>query len=126
VRPTLTARHGPNINTAVNLQSGAIRRISLMSMSPVNRADAARAVQAGDRRVLVGILDTGVDGSHPDIAPNLVALYASRAQGAHFAEKPERLYHRIKEIEEGRYRSEWDRILKMNDQELADHCATVK
>jgi subtilisin family serine protease len=35
------------------------------------RADAARAVQAGDRRVLVGILDTGVDGSHPDIAPNL-------------------------------------------------------
>jgi subtilisin family serine protease len=37
------------------------------------RADAARAVQAGDRRVLVGILDTGVDGSHPDIAPNLDA-----------------------------------------------------
>jgi subtilisin family serine protease len=35
------------------------------------RADAARAVQPGDRRVLVGILDTGVDGSHPDIAPNL-------------------------------------------------------
>ena len=28
------------------------------------------AVQAGDRRVTVGILDTGVDGSHPDIAPN--------------------------------------------------------
>jgi subtilisin family serine protease len=39
------------------------------------RADAARAVQPGDRRVLVGILDTGVDGSNPDIAPNLdVAL----------------------------------------------------
>jgi subtilisin family serine protease len=35
------------------------------------RADAARAVQAGDRRVLVGILDTGVDGSSPDLAPNL-------------------------------------------------------
>ena len=28
------------------------------------------AVQAGDRRVTVGVLDTGVDGSHPDIAPN--------------------------------------------------------
>lgn len=27
-------------------------------------------VEQGDRRVLVGILDTGVDGSHPDIAPN--------------------------------------------------------
>jgi subtilisin family serine protease len=35
------------------------------------RADAARAVQAGERRVLVGILDTGVDGSQPDLAPNL-------------------------------------------------------
>jgi subtilisin family serine protease len=35
------------------------------------RADAARATQAGDRRVLVGILDTGVDGSQPDIGPNL-------------------------------------------------------
>jgi subtilisin family serine protease len=26
--------------------------------------------EQGDHRVLVGILDTGVDGSHPDIAPN--------------------------------------------------------
>jgi subtilisin family serine protease len=34
-------------------------------------ADAARAVQAGDRRVLVGVLDTGIDGSSPDLAPNL-------------------------------------------------------
>jgi subtilisin family serine protease len=37
------------------------------------RADAARAMQPGDRRVLVGILDTGVDGSHPDLAPNFDA-----------------------------------------------------
>jgi subtilisin family serine protease len=37
------------------------------------RADAARAVQPGDRRVLVGVLDTGVDGRHPDIAPNFDA-----------------------------------------------------
>jgi subtilisin family serine protease len=29
------------------------------------------ARQPGDKRVLVGIVDTGVDASHPDIAPNL-------------------------------------------------------
>ena len=34
------------------------------------RSNIARAKQAGDKRVYVGILDTGVDGSHPDIAPN--------------------------------------------------------
>jgi subtilisin family serine protease len=34
------------------------------------RSDLARRVNAGDRRVSVGILDTGMDASHPDIAPN--------------------------------------------------------
>jgi subtilisin family serine protease len=34
------------------------------------RSDLARTVNAGDKRVTVGILDTGVDASHPDIAPN--------------------------------------------------------
>lgn len=34
------------------------------------RADKARKVEPGDRRVKVGILDTGVDASNPDIAPN--------------------------------------------------------
>ncbi|MEH1165693.1 S8 family serine peptidase [Micromonospora sp. CPCC 205539] len=34
------------------------------------RADQARKIEPGDRRVTVGVLDTGVDGSHPDIAPN--------------------------------------------------------
>ncbi len=31
------------------------------------------AVQPGDERVRVGIIDTGIDGSHPDIAPNFDA-----------------------------------------------------
>lgn len=34
------------------------------------RSDLARTVQPGDKRVKVGIIDTGVDASHPDIAPN--------------------------------------------------------
>lgn len=33
-------------------------------------APAAQKVESGDKRVKVGIIDTGVDGSHPDIAPN--------------------------------------------------------
>jgi subtilisin family serine protease len=33
-------------------------------------AEGAHAIQGGDNRVLVGIIDTGVDGNHPDIAPN--------------------------------------------------------
>jgi subtilisin family serine protease len=34
------------------------------------RSNLARTKQAGDRRVKVGVIDTGIDGSHPDIAPN--------------------------------------------------------
>ncbi|MEU7870561.1 S8 family serine peptidase [Dactylosporangium sp. NPDC049140] len=34
------------------------------------KSDKARKVNAGDKRVTVGILDTGVDASNPDIAPN--------------------------------------------------------
>jgi subtilisin family serine protease len=37
------------------------------------RSDLARTVQPGNGRVRVGVLDTGVDGSHPDIAPNFDA-----------------------------------------------------
>jgi subtilisin family serine protease len=34
------------------------------------RSDLARQVNAGDHRVTVGVLDTGIDASNPDIAPN--------------------------------------------------------
>jgi subtilisin family serine protease len=33
-------------------------------------ADGSHSVQAGDERVLVGILDSGIDASHPDLATN--------------------------------------------------------
>ncbi|GII91295.1 S8 family peptidase [Sinosporangium siamense] len=33
-------------------------------------ADGAHKYQQGRKEVLVGVIDTGVDGSHPDIAPN--------------------------------------------------------
>jgi len=34
------------------------------------KADQAHAIEAGDKGVTVGILDTGVDASNPDLAPN--------------------------------------------------------
>ena len=61
-----------------------------------------------------------------DIAPNLVALYASRAQGAFFTGKPARLQERIEQIEKGQYDPEWDRILGMDEQQLKDVCAAIK
>jgi subtilisin family serine protease len=36
-------------------------------------AEGSHAVQPGDPQVMVGIIDTGIDGSHPDIAPNFDA-----------------------------------------------------
>ena len=36
-------------------------------------AEGAHAIQGGDGRVLVGVIDTGIDGAHPDIAPNFDA-----------------------------------------------------
>ena len=32
--------------------------------------DGSYRKSIGDKRVLVGVIDTGIDGSHPDIAPN--------------------------------------------------------
>jgi ferredoxin len=60
-----------------------------------------------------------------DIAPNLVAVYASRAHGVHFTENPQGLGKRINSIEEGQYEADWERVLKMNDEELQNASATI-
>ena len=39
-------------------------------------AEGSHAVQPGNPDVLVGIIDTGIDGSHPDIAPNFDAEFS--------------------------------------------------
>ncbi|MEV4145446.1 S8 family serine peptidase [Amycolatopsis sp. NPDC049691] len=37
------------------------------------RSDLSRTKQAGSKQVKVGVIDTGIDGTHPDIAPNFDA-----------------------------------------------------
>ncbi len=60
-----------------------------------------------------------------DIAPNFVGVYASRAYGAREMEKPLGLSERIQAIEEGRYNDDWERILKMTDEELQRTSAAI-
>lgn len=61
-----------------------------------------------------------------DIAPSLVGVYASRAYGVREMEKPPGLFDRIQAIEEGQYNDDWDRVLKMTDEELQQTSATIK
>ena len=37
------------------------------------KADQANAVNRGSRNVLVGVLDSGIEATHPDLAPNIDA-----------------------------------------------------
>ena len=43
--------------------------VHLWGLTAINAAEAHKT-ELGDKRVLVGVMDTGVDGTHPDIAPN--------------------------------------------------------
>lgn len=49
--------------------SGLLWGNELINATP----EGSYAVQEGDERVTVGIIDTGIDGSHPDIAPSFDA-----------------------------------------------------
>jgi len=63
-------------------EAGTVTAAATAGMDPLDtklwglrmvKSDQARAIQSGDDRVLVGVLDTGVDARHPDIAPNFDA-----------------------------------------------------
>ena len=53
-----------------------------------------------------------------DIAPNHVAVYASRAQGVFLTALPENLNRRLEQIEAGSYDEEWKRILGLKEEEM--------
>ena len=46
------------------------------------------------------------------IRPHLVAVYASRVQGARLMDPPPALLDRIAEIESGSHQKEWDAVLQ--------------
>ncbi|KOX17992.1 serine protease [Saccharothrix sp. NRRL B-16348] len=62
--PKAAPKAAPSATTGLDPLDDALWGLRLV------RSDIARVRQAGDRRVYVGVLDTGVDGTHPDIAPN--------------------------------------------------------
>lgn len=53
-----------------------------------------------------------------DIAPNYVALYSSRVQGACLTPPPANLASRVEEIKAGKWKADWERILAMDEAEL--------
>ncbi|MER7206133.1 S8 family serine peptidase [Streptosporangium sp. NPDC000239] len=67
--------------TATGVNVSDIRTIALSGGEPLAgrqwdmkmigaTATGSHATAPGDKRVLVGVIDTGIDGKHPDIAPN--------------------------------------------------------
>jgi subtilisin family serine protease len=71
------------VETGLNTRTGGTGQHGPAKMDPLDdklwglsmvRADKARRIEAGDHGVTVGILDTGLDATNPDLAPN----YSSR------------------------------------------------
>jgi subtilisin family serine protease len=80
LRDVVETEHNPNLSLAPQLDA-SLAPVGLDALDAnqwglrMVKSDLARAVQPGDHGVMVGVLDSGVDATHPDIAPNInVAL----------------------------------------------------
>jgi ferredoxin len=60
-----------------------------------------------------------------DMPPNLIGLYARRAQGALYAPPAEELGRRIADVAEGRFRDELDQLLTIDSAELKTRAAAL-
>ncbi|MFD0482946.1 S8 family serine peptidase [Kineococcus sp. GCM10028916] len=77
----LTASERAQVQADVDLKSLATRKPKDEPLAPLQwdmaaigaTSDGSYATQPGTKKVTVGIIDTGVDGTHPDIAPNFDA-----------------------------------------------------
>ena len=74
------AKGDPEVERLIKGKIGALKGGSSAGMDPLDgqlwglamvKSDLARQVNAGDPGVLVGILDSGIDASHPDLAGQL-------------------------------------------------------
>ncbi|MGW4482973.1 S8 family serine peptidase [Amycolatopsis sp. NPDC004368] len=70
VKPNVVEKEGRRASAAPHRGVGTDPLDDQLWGLKSTRSDLARSVQPGDKRVKVGIIDTGVDASHPDIAPN--------------------------------------------------------
>jgi ferredoxin len=53
-----------------------------------------------------------------EISSNQVGLYVRRAEGVFFNERPPQLSDRIEEIQCGKYDPQWEKLMKMSEEEL--------
>lgn len=53
-----------------------------------------------------------------EISSNQVGLYVRRAEGVFFNKRPPQLSNRIEEIHCGKYDADWEKLMKMSEEEL--------